>query len=122
MNKIRLHAFLGKLATIKGEIAWVMVGQVSALAGGLVGVRLLTELLDPVVYGELALGVTVAVLVNQTVLGPLGNGALRFYAPAVERNELSGFLKAVGSLLLVATGIIVFMILLAGAPTAVFWA
>ena len=112
MITIRLRALLGKLASIKGELAWVFTGQAIALAGGVVGVRLLTELLDPAAYGELALGVTVATLVNQTVLGPLGNGVTRFYAPAVEQDDLSGYLNAVRRLVLLATGFIVLMIML----------
>jgi O-antigen/teichoic acid export membrane protein len=84
-----------------------------AVLGSLVGVRLLTELLDPAAYGELALGMTVATLVNQTVLGPLGNGVTRFYAPAVERGDLGGYLNAVRRLVLSATGIIVLLMLFA---------
>jgi len=82
-----------------------------AVLGALVGVRLLTELLDPAAYGELALGMTLATLVNQTVLGPLGNGVTRFYAPAMEQGDLGGYLNAVRRLVLSATGIIGLLIL-----------
>ncbi|SRR6266571_2298482 len=95
------------------EVFWVGLGQAAAVLGALVGVRVLTELLDPAVYGELALGMTLATLVNQTVLGPLGNGVTRFYAPAVEHGDLGGYLNAVRRLLLSATGIIVLMIFFA---------
>jgi len=79
---------------------WIVVGQAMVVVASLAGVRILTGLLQPAVYGELALGMTIATLVNQTVLGPLANGAIRFYAPAVERGELGGYLKAVRRLLL----------------------
>jgi O-antigen/teichoic acid export membrane protein len=92
---------------------WIVLGQAMAVLGSLVGVRLLTELLDPAAYGELALGMTVATLVNQTVLGPLGNGITRFYAPAKERGELGSYLHAVRRLVFWATGIIMLMILCA---------
>lgn len=75
--------------------------------GSLVSVRLLTELLTPAAYGELALGMTVATLVSQLILGPLGGGITRFYAPAVEYGDLSGYLNATRKLVLSATGIIV---------------
>lgn len=94
------------------EGAWVVLGQTAAVVGSLVGVRLLTELLDPVAFGELALGMTVATLVNQTVLGPLGNGVTRFYAPAQEKGDIGGYLNAVRRLVLSATGIIALIILL----------
>ncbi len=83
-----------------------------AVLGSLVGVRMLTGLLDPTAYGELALGMTAATLVNQTMLGPLSAGVTRFYAPAQEQGDLGGYLSAVRLLVLRATGIILFIILL----------
>ena len=92
------------------ESFWIVLGQVLAVIGSLVGVRLLTGLLNPTTYGELALGMTLVTLVSQTVLGPLGNGVTRFYAPAAEQSDLGGYLNAVRRLVLLATGIIVLMI------------
>jgi O-antigen/teichoic acid export membrane protein len=102
------------------EGLWIVLGQAAAVLGSLVGVRLLTELLDPAAFGELALGLTVAALVNQTVLGPLANGVTRFYAPAQEQADLGGYLTAVRRLVAAATMIIVLMTLLtvAGLLTA----
>ena len=94
------------------ESFWIVLGQAAAVVGSLIGVRLLTELLDPAAYGELALGMAVATLVNQTVLGPLYHGVTRFYAPAQEQGDLGGYLNAVRRLVLSATGIIALMILL----------
>lgn len=93
------------------EGLWIVLGQAMAVLGALVGVRLLTELLDPAAYGELALGMTLATLVNQTVLGPLGNGVTRFYAPAVEQYDVGGYLNAVRRMVLSATGIIILVML-----------
>ena len=93
------------------EGIWIILGQAIAMLGLLAGVRLLTELLDPVAYGELALGMTVATLVSQTLIGPLGNGASRFYASAVERNDLGGYLIAVRRLVLQVVGVIVFLMI-----------
>lgn len=92
------------------ESFYIVLGHVAAIIGALVGVRLLTELLDPAEYGELALGMTVATLVSQIVLGPLGSGVPRFYAPAVEQGDLSGYLNSVRRLVLTATGIILLVI------------
>lgn len=85
---------------------WIVLGQVMMVTGSLVGVRLLTELLSPSSYGELALGLTIATLVNQTILGPLGGGITRFYAPAFEYGDLSGYLNAARKLVSYAIGII----------------
>jgi O-antigen/teichoic acid export membrane protein len=85
---------------------WIVLGQVMMVTGSLVGVRLLTELLSPSSYGELALGMTIATLVNQTILGPLGGGVTRFYAPAIEYGDLSGYLNAARKLVSYAIGLI----------------
>lgn len=103
---------LDRLRRLSKEGAWIVLGQASAVLGSLAGVRLLTELLDPAAYGELALGMTVAAVVTQTVIGPLGNGVARFYAPAQERGDLGGYLDAVRRLVLAAIVTIVLMILL----------
>lgn len=94
------------------ESFWVVLGQGVAVLGSLVGVRLLTELLDPATYGEFALGMTAAAFVSLIVFGPLGAGITRFYAPAVEHGGLGGYLKAVRRLVLTATVIIVLMTIL----------
>jgi O-antigen/teichoic acid export membrane protein len=103
----------GRFLRVGREGLWILLGQVAAVIGSIAGVRLLTELLDPSTYGELALGMTVATLVGQLILGPLSNGATRFYAPAMEQNDLGGYLKAVRNLLFSATGVIVLLMLFA---------
>ena len=92
---------------------WIVLGQTAVVVGSLVGVRLLTGLLDPAAYGELTLGMTVATLVYQVVLGPIGQGITRFYAPAQEQGDLGGYLNAIRQLVLSATGVIILMILFA---------
>jgi O-antigen/teichoic acid export membrane protein len=91
------------------EGLWIVLGQVMLVVGSLLGVRLLTGLLDPTAYGELALAMTLATLVNQTVLGPLSQGVMRFYAPAVEQGNLGGYLNAVRRMTILATGVIVLL-------------
>jgi O-antigen/teichoic acid export membrane protein len=76
------------------EGMWVALGQAFVALGALVGVRLLTEVLDPIAYGEIALGTTIATLINQVIFGPLGNGITRYYAPASEENDLSGYIDS----------------------------
>lgn len=105
-RSLRVRDLLNKLAGIKGELGWLVLGQAMAAVGGLVSVRLMTGLLSPAVYGELALGMTAALLVNQTLFGPIANGITRFYAPAVEKNDVGGYLHAARRLVLSATGIV----------------
>ena len=93
------------------EGSWIVLGQLMMIAGSLVGVRLLTELLSPDAYGQLALGMTIATLVNQIVLGPLGGGIIRFYAHAMESSDLAGYFNAAKKMTLLATGVIFLIIL-----------
>lgn len=89
------------------EGSWIVIGQIFAVAGSLVLVRVITEYLSPVQYGELALGLTVAGLVNQVVMGGIGAGIGRFYSIAAEKQDLLGYLHASRFLLAYATAIVV---------------
>jgi O-antigen/teichoic acid export membrane protein len=106
-NRLRVRAILSRLAGIKGELTWVIAGQMIATVAALAGVRLMTGLLNPIAYGELALGMTVALLIGQSVFGPLVNGISRFYAPAAETGEIDAYLDATRRLALSITGIII---------------
>jgi O-antigen/teichoic acid export membrane protein len=81
------------------EFFWVGLGQATAALGVIAGVRLITHRLTPTAYGELALGITVAGLFQQTLLAPLSGASLRFFAPAQEIGQLSSYLRGVGGLL-----------------------
>src|SRR5262249_16009864 len=93
------------------EFLLIASGQAAATFGGLVGMRLLTPLLPLNIYGELALGMTVATLVSQVVLGPLATAGLRFFAPARAAYELAHFLAALRRLLTRATGVVLMLAL-----------
>jgi O-antigen/teichoic acid export membrane protein len=84
-----------RVQRVARESVWIATGQGAAVVGSLVGVRILTELMSPSEYGQLALGMTLATLVTQTLFGPLSQGAARFYSPAREINGLRGYLEAV---------------------------
>jgi O-antigen/teichoic acid export membrane protein len=80
------------------EFFWIVFGQVSTVLGALVGIRVLTELMSPNEYGQLALGMTLATLAGQAWWGPLGAGVSRFFASASEAGELKPYLIGVGQL------------------------
>lgn len=95
------------------EAIWVVLGQVLAVIGSLLGVRFLTELLDPRAYGELSLAMTILSLANLILIGPLSIGATRFYAPAAEKGDLPNYFSQVRNLLMQSTGAICFVLLIA---------
>jgi O-antigen/teichoic acid export membrane protein len=76
------------------EGGWIIVGQLASLLGALVLVRVLTEYLAPSEFGNLALGMTVAGLVNQVVMGGVSNGILRYYTIAIEKDALPAYQNA----------------------------
>lgn len=94
------------------EGIWILSGQLASVIGALVLVRVLTEYLEPEQYGELTLGLTIAVLVNQVVMGGLTAGISRFYSIATEQNELPEYLNASRRLMvyaIVSVGILILM-------------
>ena len=86
--KFSIFSRLGK------EFSWILVGQAATVIGGLIGLRLLTNYLSPTTFGEIALIMTIASLVNQTILGPLAGAALRFLSPAEEEKTTRAYLRA----------------------------
>ncbi len=80
-----------RIKRLAKEGSWIVIGQIAVVAGALVLVRVLTEYLAPAQYGQLALGLTVAGLVNQVVMGGITAGIGRFYAIAAEKQDLVGY-------------------------------
>jgi O-antigen/teichoic acid export membrane protein len=73
-------------------------GQFATIAGMIVGTRVLTELLLPAAYGDLALALTFSSLLSLVGAGPIGNAVGRFYIVAFENGSLRTFCRAVAVL------------------------
>ena len=99
-HKARIHR-------LSAEGGWIVAGQVASVIGAMVLVRVLTEYLDPDQYGQLALGLTLAGLVNQTILGGITSGIGRYYTIAAEKQDLGAYLLATRYLLAYATAVVV---------------
>ena len=78
-----------------GEFFWVILGQLTSAVGSLAAVRLLTAYLDAEAYGKFALGSTIALLVNQSLFGPLTNACVRYWSVYKENQQIRAFLKVV---------------------------
>ena len=85
---------ISKIKRLGKEAFWVGAGQVLAVAGSLVGIRVLTHLLPPAIFGEVALAMTAATLMQQILLGPCGNALMRYFAPAREDGRIDSFFQA----------------------------
>ena len=86
------------------EFLWIALGQAGAISGAMVGIRILTGLLTPQVYGKLVLGMTAVSLVSQVILRAFGQGAARFFASAREAGTLHSYWAAMKQLVVAATG------------------
>lgn len=75
-------ARFGRLATRFGLLSdstLLLAGQLVAAVGVLVGIRLLTAVANPALFGKLSLVVGAAALINQLVGFPIGQAAMRRY-------------------------------------------
>jgi len=99
--------------SIKGrvgkELIWVIIGQVVALSGGIVSVRLLTGHLGPETYGELALGITIAGFLGQILFGPLGQSLGRFFATSKEHARLKAVFGSLKIILLWSCPVVILL-------------
>lgn len=101
LQTIRKNHFLNKFwQLIHGEFVWIVSGQIVSVTGSIVGVKVITHLLSPDAYGELALALTINVLFLQLLFGPAINGIARFFSASKETGQLSSYLRAVRSILL----------------------
>ena len=84
-----LKILLNRFAQVRREMLWVVIGQILAFSGGFAGIKILTNVMRPEDYGQLALGMTIAGLMNMFVFGPISQIVIRFFSAYHERNELS---------------------------------
>jgi O-antigen/teichoic acid export membrane protein len=69
------------------EAAWVGAGQVATAVGTVVGIRLLTQFLEPATFGTITLILGVVALALNIVGTPLTQAALHFYPEFAQRQS-----------------------------------
>lgn len=80
---------------IQKEAAWIIVGQAGTAVAGILGIKLLTNVLGPAEFGKLALANTLIALISTNFLfGPLGAGIMRFWAISKSKGSLKEFYAA----------------------------
>lgn len=85
-----------------------------SFSGGVVGIKLLTSTLGPEGYGELALGMTIAIVLQQIFYGPFGQVAFRYYSIYRQKNQLNIFFDALKRIGLWSIAIFVSVSLIVG--------
>jgi O-antigen/teichoic acid export membrane protein len=77
------------------EFSWVAFGQIIAAIASLALVRVMTELLNPSQYGEVALAMTIVAFATQVLMGGLNVGIGRYYAIARKDSMLTSYVFSV---------------------------
>lgn len=75
-----INKIITKIKQNKEEFFWVALGQALAFIGSILGVKLLTNVMTPSEYGDVALGMTIVGFINSVLFGPLGNVIIRYYS------------------------------------------
>ena len=87
----RALALVTRYRAILGQGIWVVVGQGMTGILTLAGTRLITQYVDPELYGAVNLLQNSLVLLRTLFCSPMLNAGLRFYPDAERGNFLSGF-------------------------------
>ena len=86
--------FWDKLLSNKSEALWVFFGQTGTALGVLLGVKILTHILNPLEFGRLSLANTIVILIGINLFGPISQGLMRFWSISLERGEKDTFVSA----------------------------
>jgi O-antigen/teichoic acid export membrane protein len=97
------------------EFSWVLAGQAAGLVGSIGLTKVLTSQLGTEEYGRFALGLTVAVLLNQFLFGPITVAGVRYFSPYRDSARLQPFMRALWRLTAV-TAAMVFVAALIALP------
>lgn len=75
------------------EAFWVLGGQIGVAVGGIIGIKVLTHLLSPHEFGKLSIANTIILLIGINLFGPMGQGLLRFWSIAQDRQDLGDYVR-----------------------------
>src|SRR5436190_4466294 len=76
---------------LAGDGAWAAFGQIASIVGGVLGIRILTELASPAVFGESALWLGALALARNFFVVPLSMFQVRYYSIYRQDEKLVAF-------------------------------
>lgn len=94
-HKLKKYANKINIRSLSKELLIVTFGQIVSVIGSFIGIKILTNYLSPINYGELALGLTISSFFNQIIYGPLTQSVYRFWSTAVEKNRTKELFSAI---------------------------
>lgn len=80
-----------KIVKVKHELAWIIAGQGLVVLGTALGIKFLTNVMSLEMYGQLAIGISIAGIINMLIYGPIANAVLRFHVIVKEKNDWQTF-------------------------------
>lgn len=110
--KSELAIFSGRLTS---DLFWLASGQAMVAIAMLLGVRIITELVSPAVYGQISLLMGIALLGRQTFAFPYLQAGLRFYPEAVVSKQVGILRKIISWNLFKTSGVCIMLLLFGGA-------
>lgn len=111
------------------ELLWIVGGQAITALGTLVGVRVLTQFLEPAAYGVVSLALGISTLVITLIAAPLTQAAMHYYPAMAAGGSSSQLLKSLRRsfvrmipwiALAGAIGAVVYMMWGGGTPVLIF--
>jgi O-antigen/teichoic acid export membrane protein len=87
------------------QLSWSAFGQIGSAVGLLIGIRLLTEFIPPVVYGKVTVLLGLAALGYSIFCAPFTQAALRFYPDARKSLQVSHLRHTIVDLEVKAAGL-----------------
>jgi O-antigen/teichoic acid export membrane protein len=94
---------------LTNEAIWLILAQAIGLLGSFVFIRLITNLVSPTDYGQLALALTLFTLCSQLTTGLIASGVSRTYTDALRSQQLNSFFQACRWMLLLGGALIIFI-------------
>ena len=108
-------------ARLAGEGIWVLAGQFGALAGSLIGIRIITSVISPDVFGQVALVLGMITLSSDFFCAPILHGVSRFFPNARAASRIASFRVLMSRLLARRVVFAASLLLAIGVGSEVFW-
>lgn len=103
LDRIRSQA-AGRFAR---EFSWIGAGHLVTIVVRLAGFRILTELIEPAVFGVVGLTIAMAILARNVFCAPILEASWRFYADAAGEGRIADHRTLLAGLLRKRTAIVV---------------
>jgi O-antigen/teichoic acid export membrane protein len=111
----------GAVGRLAGEGGWVLAGQLGALVGSLIGIRIITSVVSPEVFGQVALVLGMISLSSDFFCSPILHGVSRFFPNALAADRIGSFRSLTWRLLARRLAFAASLLFAIGVGAEVYW-